>query len=106
MVLKSPLILRSLAGNFEKCRYSLKREEFEEMDGREENLWNFSIGMYRDSELVDWWDRGTVRQWGQEDWDWGLENGGWGTSGTVRQWDTYCYLLSTFSLPASHRHPE
>jgi hypothetical protein len=36
----------------------LKREEFEEMDGREENLWNFSIGMYRDSELVSWWAGG------------------------------------------------
>jgi hypothetical protein len=36
----------------------LKREEFEEMDGREENLWNFSIGMYRDSELVSWWASG------------------------------------------------
>jgi hypothetical protein len=45
LVLKSPLILRSPAGNFEKCRYSLKREEFEEMDGRKEKPMEF---FYRD----------------------------------------------------------
>jgi hypothetical protein len=80
LVLKSPLILRSPAGNFEKCRYSLKREEFEEMDGREENLWNFSIGMYKDSELVGWW-AGELVGW----WAGGIV--GWWTSETVRQWD-------------------
>jgi len=60
----------------------LKREEFEEMDGRKENLWNFSIGMYKDSELVSWWAGELV---------------GWWTSETVRQWDrgmgAVCYLL-------------
>jgi hypothetical protein len=71
LVLKSPLILRSPAGNFEKCRYSLKREEFEEMDGREENLWNFSIGMYRDSELVSWW-AGGIGGLGLGTGEWGL----------------------------------